>query len=67
MEQEHHQFDNTRGIILVIIRIIICLVFFIGISKSLAGSVGRIKYFLKKFALWAGMFLFSWPLAVLIA
>ena len=65
MEQEHHQFDNTRGIILIVIRVIICFVFFIGVFKTLAESVGRIKYFVQKFSLWAGTFLVSWPLAVL--
>lgn len=65
MEYCHHPYDRTTGLVLLFLRVVICLVFFIGILRSLASSVGKMKYFVKKFAREGGAFLLSWPASVL--
>ena len=67
MEHCHHPYDRTSGTVILTIRIVICLSFFFGIFRSLASSVGKMKYFLQKFARQAGTFLLSWPVSVLLA
>jgi hypothetical protein len=50
----------------LILRIIIFIVFAVGIVNTLKESSGKIVNFIKKFALIGGVYLLSWPVTVII-
>ncbi len=54
------------GIILLILRTIVFLIFVAGILRTMTESVGRIRNFIKRFGLVGGVYLISWPLTVVL-
>jgi hypothetical protein len=53
------------GIVLMLIRVIIFLLFLAGIMRCLSESVGKRKHFIRKFGYQGGAYLIAWPLAVI--
>lgn len=66
-EHSNHSYDHVQGVVLLFLRLTVLALFVVGILRSLSSSVGRMKQFLKRFALEGGAFLISWPLAALLA
>ena len=65
-EQLHHIYDTVPGLIVLILRIVLFVIFLVGISSSLRKSSGKMMHFIRKLAWVGGTYLISWPLTVLV-
>ena len=65
-EYLHHIYDTVPGIVVLILRLIILMVFWFGIMRSLRTSSGHVSSFLRKLNFLGGCYLISWPLTVLL-
>jgi uncharacterized membrane protein len=54
------------GTVVLVLRIVVFLIFVLGICNSLKESSGKIIQFIKKVGLVGGAYLISWPLTVLV-
>lgn len=65
IEEAHHKYDGTVGLIILIIRISIFVLFIFGILRIRSESVGKRKHFINKFGIYGGIFLSAWPVCVI--
>jgi hypothetical protein len=63
----HHIFDNVGGIVLVIYRLIVLLVFVLGCRRTYGLVRINLKKFIVKFALLGALFIAAMPATVLSA
>lgn len=65
-EYLHHIYDTIPGRIVLLLRSVIVLIFWLGVNRSLNNSSGHVSVFLKKLKYLGGMYLLCWPLTVMI-
>ena len=65
MEETHHQYQTTVGLLILFIRLFLFALFAIGIFRSLASSAGAIRRFLKIFGLIGSVYFLCWPVMLL--
>lgn len=63
----HHVFDTAAGSVLIIERIVIGCIFFIGVLITYSKSRHRIKKYLIKFSIFGSIYICSVPIIILIA
>lgn len=63
----HHKYDSTAGNILLLLRILILIIFFIGALRTYNNETGKIRKFIKKLALVGGIYLAVWPFIVIFS
>jgi len=63
----HHKYDSTAGNILLLLRILVLIIFFIGSLRTYNNQTGKIRKFIKKLALVGGIYLAVWPLIVIFS
>lgn len=65
-EELYHTYDTVPGLVVLILRIVVFLIFLAGIGNSLRESSGKIIFFIRKLGWIGGAYLLSWPLTVLL-
>lgn len=65
-EELYHSYDTVPGLVVLILRIVVLLIFAVGICNSLRESSGKIVFFIRKLGWIGGAYLLSWPLTVLL-
>lgn len=67
IEETYHQYEEPTGILVLVIRLAICAIFVVGCLSTSATLVGKPKYFMGKILKLGSLYLFSWPVAVVIS
>lgn len=67
METDHHRYDGTLGNMLLLMRVLLFVLFSLGVLRSMTESAGRLRTFLKKFGIMGSLYMIGWPLAVILA
>lgn len=65
-EELYHTYDTVPGMVVLVLRVIVALIFLLGIVNSLKQSSGKIIYFIRKLGWVGGIYLTCWPLTVLV-
>lgn len=63
----YHIYEGTYGIISLVIRIAVGIVFLVGCFKVRTLSVGKRKFFIQKYMKFGSIYLFAWPSAVILS
>lgn len=62
----HHNYDTMYGKMLIFLRVVIWMIFSVGVFRTLTQSVGKMKVFMKRLMVFGSSYLLSWPLTVFI-
>lgn len=62
----HHHYDKLTFPVIIALRAGMLMSFLFGIRKTLTKSAGKIKMFMKKYALWGSIYLLGWPIGFAI-
>jgi hypothetical protein len=65
-EELFHHYETVPGIIILILRVVMFLIFITGIISCLKATSGKLVYFIRKLAVIGGAYLLSWPITVFI-
>jgi hypothetical protein len=65
-EELYHSYDTVPGLVVLVLRFIVFLIFLVGIGNSLKESSGKIIFFIRRLGWIGGAYLLSWPLTVLL-
>lgn len=62
----HHHYDKMTFPVIIALRAGMLLSFLCGVRKTLSSSAGKIKLFMKKYAVWGSLYLLGWPIGFVI-